>query len=118
VRPWFNPSPNLSPRSTVDRALGALVGMGLAVVGAAAPCHLPALLASRGSAHYHPGVASPERLRIPLQHRAHGLVVATDPVWCIRRDPVPPPPSEPVPARGFRPTVLSALPLEVSPPVA
>ena len=36
MRPWFNPNPNLSPRSGVDRTLGALVGMGLAVVGAAA----------------------------------------------------------------------------------
>jgi nitrate/nitrite transporter NarK len=36
VRPWFNPNPNLSPRSGADRALGALVGTGLAVVGAAA----------------------------------------------------------------------------------
>jgi ATP-dependent DNA ligase len=172
-----------------------VVGEGEALADAAAPRHLPALLARRGSAHYHPGMASPERLRIPLQHRAHCLVVATDrvlgstrlrrlrlaeyqgsrlteagtadiaetsmlwrwaapggrmrspliatvdyrsrgadgglrgvevvtlrddidPVWCIRRDPVPPPLSQPVPARGFRPTVLSALPLEVSPPVA
>jgi hypothetical protein len=39
-----------------------------------------------------------------------------DPAWCIRRDPAPPPPSRPVPARGFRPTVLAALPMDVSPP--
>ena len=38
-----------------------------------------------------------------------------DPSWCIRRDPVPPPPSRPVPRAGFRPTVLTALPLELPP---
>ena len=168
-----------------------VAGEGEALAEAAAPRHLPALLARRGSAHYHPGVASPDRLRIPLRHRAHCLVVGADrvlgstrrrrlrlaeyqgsrlteagtaeiaetstlwrwaapggrmrspriatveyrgrgadgglrvaevitlrddidPAWCIRRDPVPPPPSRPVPTRGFRPTVLSALPLEVS----
>jgi ATP-dependent DNA ligase len=171
-----------------------VVGEGEALADAAAPRHLPALLARRGSAHYHPGVASPDRLRIPLRHRAHCVVIGADqvlgstrrrrlrlaeyqgsrltqagtaeiaetstlwrwaapgtrmrspliatvdyrsrgadgglrgaevvtlrddidPAWCIRRDPVPPPLSRPVPARGFRPTVLSALPLEVSPPV-
>jgi ATP-dependent DNA ligase len=44
-----------------------------------------------------------------------------DPEWCLRRDPVPPPAGPRVSARGFRPTVLSALPLEVggpSPPSA
>jgi hypothetical protein len=52
--------------------------------------------------------------------RLRGAEVVTlrddiDPAWCIRRDPVPPPPSRPVPARGFRPTVLTGLPIEVSP---
>lgn len=170
-----------------------VAGEGEALAEAAATRRLPALLARRGSSHYHPGVASPDRLRIPLRHRAHCLVVGADrvlgstrrrrlqlaeyqgsrlteagtaeiaetstlwrwaapggrmraaliatveyrsrgvdgrlrgaevvtlrddidPAWCIRRDPVPPPPSRPVPARGFRPTVLTALPLEVSPP--
>ena len=36
MRPWFNPTPNLSPRSGADRALAILVGVGLVVVGAAA----------------------------------------------------------------------------------
>ena len=169
-----------------------VAGEGEALAEAAATRRLPALLARRGSSHYHPGVASPDRLRIPLRHRAHCLVVGADrvlgstrhrrlqlaeyqgsrlteagtaeiaetstlwrwaapggrmraaliatveyrsrgvdgrlrgaevvtlrddidPAWCIRRDPVPPPPSRPVPARGFRPTVLTALPIEVSP---
>jgi len=38
-----------------------------------------------------------------------------DPAWCIRRDPLPPPPSRPVTSAGFRPTVLTALPLEMPP---
>ena len=38
-----------------------------------------------------------------------------DPSWCIRRDPVAPPPGVPVAVRGFRPTVLAALPLEMPP---
>ena len=37
-----------------------------------------------------------------------------DPRWCIRREPVAPPPSRAVAAHGFRPTVLAALPLDVS----
>ena len=41
-----------------------------------------------------------------------------DPNWCIRRHPVLPPPGRPVAFAGFRPTVLSALPLEMSPPAA
>jgi bifunctional non-homologous end joining protein LigD len=36
-----------------------------------------------------------------------------DPNWCIRRHPVPPPAGGPVAAGGFRPTVLTALPLEM-----
>jgi hypothetical protein len=36
MRPWFNPTPNLSPRSGADRLLAAVVGVGLAIVGAAA----------------------------------------------------------------------------------
>jgi hypothetical protein len=36
MRPWFNPTPNLPARSPTDRLLAGLVGLGLAVVGAAA----------------------------------------------------------------------------------
>ncbi|MGA9114795.1 MAG: hypothetical protein WB802_13520 [Candidatus Dormiibacterota bacterium] len=167
-----------------------VAGEGEALAQAAGPRHLPTLLARRASAPYHPGVASPDRLRIPLRRRANCLVVDSErvlgstrtrrlrlaeyrssrlvdagaaeiaetstlwrwaapggrmrsplvatvehrgrspdgklrqvelvtlrddiePGWCIHRDPVPPPPSRPVPGRGFRPTVLSALPLEV-----
>ena len=36
MRPWFNPTPNLSPRSGADRLFAALAGVGLAVVSAAA----------------------------------------------------------------------------------
>jgi len=36
MRPWFNPTPNLSPRSGADRLFAALAGVGLAVVAAAA----------------------------------------------------------------------------------
>jgi hypothetical protein len=36
MRPWFNPTPNLPPRSAADRLLAALVGLGLVVVGVAA----------------------------------------------------------------------------------
>lgn len=168
-----------------------VAGQGEALAQAAAPRRLSALLARRGSASYHPGVASPDRLRIPLRRRANCLVVGSqrilastrtrrlllaeyqgarlvetgtaeiaetstlwrwaapggrmrspliatvehvgrgadgrlrqaevvtlrddvEPTWCIRRAPVPPPPSRPVPGHAFRPTVLSALPLEVS----
>ncbi|MGO8686366.1 MAG: hypothetical protein ACLQT7_04155 [Candidatus Dormibacteria bacterium] len=168
-------------------------GQGEALAEAAAPRHLPALLARRGSAPYRPGVASPDRLRIALRGRANCVVVGAervlgstrrrrlqlaehlgsrlvdagraeiaetstlwrwaapggrmrspviatvdhrgrgadgslrqpevvtlrddvDPTWCIRRDPVPPPPGRPVAGAGFRPTVLAALPLEMPPP--
>jgi bifunctional non-homologous end joining protein LigD len=168
-----------------------VVGQGEALAQAAAPRRLSALLARRGSASYHPGVASPDRLRIPLLRRANCLVIGSErvlgstrtrrlllaeyqgsrlieagsaelaetstlwrwaapggrmrspliatvehrgrgadgrlrqaevvtlrddvePTWCIRRAPVPLPPSRPVPGQGFRPTVLSALPLEIS----
>lgn len=170
-----------------------VVGEGEALADAAAARQLPALLARRSASRYHPGVASPDRLRVQLRQRAHCVVTAVervalggtrrrrlrlaehhharlrecgsvevpesstlwrwaapggrlrhplvatvehggrrmdgrlrrpllitlrddvDPLWCIRRDPVPPPPSLPVPVRGFRPTVLTALPLEVAP---
>jgi ATP-dependent DNA ligase len=170
-----------------------VVGEGEALAAAAAARQLPAVLARRSGSRYHPGVASPDRLRISLRQRAHCVVTAAervvlggsrrrrihlaqhhharllecgsveiaesstlwrwaapggrlrhplvatvdhagrrldgrlrrpalvtlrddvDPLWCIRRDPVPPPPSLPVPVRGFRPTVLAALPLELAP---
>jgi len=169
-----------------------VAGQGRALAQAAAPRRLPALLARRGPARYHPGAASPDRLRIPLRERANCLVVGAErvpgishrrrlalaeyqnsrlvdagvaeiaetstlwrwaapggrmrspliatvehrgrgadgslrhaevvtlrddiePTWCIRREAVAPPPSRPVPVRGFRPTVLRALPLEVAP---
>ena len=166
-----------------------VTGEGEALAQAAAGRGLPALLARRSSSRYHPGLASPDRLRIPLRPRASCVVVGAervalpglrrrrlrlaerdgsrlvecggaelpetstlwrwaapggrlrrplvatvehrgrgpdgelrqpvlitlrddvDPNWCVRRDPVPPPPSRPVPPRGFRPTVLAALPL-------
>lgn len=167
-----------------------VTGEGEALARAAGERSLPAILARRSSSRYHPGVASPDRLRIPLrprascvvvsaerldvpgQHRRRRLhlaerdgsrlvacgsvevpetstlwrwaapggrlrrsVVATvehrgrgpdgalrrpavvtlradvDPNWCLRRDPVPPPPSLAVRTQGFRPTVLAALPL-------
>jgi bifunctional non-homologous end joining protein LigD len=170
-----------------------VAGEGEALAQAAAPRRLPALLARRGNAPYHPGVASPDRLRIPLRRRANCLVVRSErvlgstrsrrlllaeyrgsrlvdvgaaeiaetstlwrwaapggrmrspliatvehrgrsadgslrqatvvtlrddiePAWCIHRLPVPPPARRQVPVRGFRPTVLTALPLDVSPP--
>jgi ATP-dependent DNA ligase len=170
-----------------------VVGEGESLAEAASARQLPALLARRSASRYHPGVASPDRLRVQLRQRAHCVVIGVesvviggsrkrrlrlaehhhahlrecgsveipesstlwrwaapggrlrrplvatvehggrrlegrlrhptlitlrddiDPVWCIRRDPVPPPPSLPVPVRGFRPTVLAALPLELAP---
>jgi ATP-dependent DNA ligase len=166
-----------------------VTGEGEALAAAATARRLPALLARRSGARYHPGVASRERLRIALRPRAHCVVVGAapvplagvrrralklaehhrsrlvecaavelpessilwrwaapggrlrspliatvdhqgrdpqgrlrrpslvtlrddiDPRWCIRRDPVPPPPSVVVAPHGFHPTVLSALPL-------
>jgi ATP-dependent DNA ligase len=169
-----------------------VVGQGEALAEAATARQLPAVLARRSGSRYHPGVASPDRLRIHLRQRSHCVVTAAervvlggtrrrrlhlaehhharlvecgsveipetstlwrwaapggrprrplvatvehtgrgmdgrlrrpalvtlrddiDPLWCIRRAPVPPPPSLPVPVRGFRPTVLAALPLELA----
>lgn len=36
MRPWFNPTRNISRRSAADRTLATVVGVGLVVVGAAA----------------------------------------------------------------------------------
>ena len=51
--------------------------------------------------------------------RPDGPVIAAlrddlDPQWCVRREPVPPPASIPVPPRAFTPTVLRALPLDAA----
>ena len=61
----------------------------------------------------HVGRGADGRLR---QAEVVTLRDALEPTSCIRRAPVPPPPSRPVPGHAFRPTVLSALPLEVSAP--
>lgn len=182
----------ISPASPRIQVPDWVTGQGEALADAAGPRCLSALLARRLGARYHPGVASPDRLRIPLRPRANCLVVAAervtgptrrrrlrlaeyrssrlveagvtevaetstlwrwaapggrmrspviatvdhrgrgtdgllrqpevvtlrddiDPRWCIVRDPVPPPPSCAVPHRGFRPTVLAALPLDMAP---
>ncbi len=61
----------------------------------------------------HGGRAPDGTFRFPV---AVALREDRDPAWCIRRDPLPPP-GESRPSRGFRPTVLQSLPLEVpSPP--
>jgi len=170
-----------------------VAGEGEALAEAARGRRLPALLARHADARYHPGVASNQRLLIPLRHRANCVVVAAerlavgrgrrrrlrlaervgsrleecgavevdetsvlwrwaapggrlraplvatvehrgrsaggsirhaelvilrddvDANWCVKREPVPPPPGRPVAAVGFHPTVLAALPLDLPP---
>jgi len=51
-------------------------GEGHAFAVAASARGLPAILARRGGAAYHPGIASPNRLRIGLEDRSNAAVVA------------------------------------------
>jgi len=53
----------------------SVAGQGRTLAEAARRRGIPALLARRGDARYHPGVASPDRLRIALRPRANCLVV-------------------------------------------
>jgi bifunctional non-homologous end joining protein LigD len=58
---------------------GWVSGHGRAFCDAASERGLPAVLARRGDAPYRPGMASPERLRIPLEERSDAVVVAVVP---------------------------------------
>ena len=56
-----------------------VAGEGHAFAVAAATRNLPAILARRGRAAYHPGITSPDRLRVALEDRANAAVVAISP---------------------------------------
>ncbi len=86
MRPWFNPSPNLSPRSGVDRALSALFGAGLAVVGAAAAMAaicawiLLMILVATAGAH---GALTVLVICALIAMGGFGLAVAAGGVWAL-----------------------------------
>lgn len=55
-----------------------IIGDGTAFAEAASGRGVPAVLARRGRAAYHPGMHSPDRLRIPLEDRAEAAVVGVE----------------------------------------
>ena len=86
MRPWFNPNPHLSPRSGPDRTLGAVVGLGLAVVGAAAVLALVCLwvflmvLVATAGAH---GALAVLVICALIAMGGFGLAVAAGGLWAL-----------------------------------
>lgn len=62
-----------------------VAGQGEAFADAALSRNLAALLARRAGSAYHPGIASPDRLRISLSDRLDLSVVGAEPVAGLRR---------------------------------
>ncbi len=86
MRPWFNPTPNLSPPSAMDRLLAGLVGVGLLVVGAAAALAaivgwiLLMIVVAVWGAH---GVAAALVICLLIAMAGFGLAVIAAGLWSI-----------------------------------